>query len=254
MDHPLSRFRPGQALVPLALLALLASCSPPATAPSTSSVSDSPAVAKTQAPSAAAASVDMMSERTFRIDPERSKASWEAQETWGFWTAPTKAVGSTKEVQGEFALSLGESPKLAANHFTVDVSTLTSEPGETPRDPANGAFNPLDALPSRDGVVRGRLEAETHPMAEFTAARLDGPATPFIEGQEAVAQVHGDLTLRGVSRPVTFDTRAVLRGDILAGTAVAHFNLTDFGIRPPDLAAVKVQDGVAVVVEFTAAP
>ena len=202
-------------------------------------------------PAPASASPDPGDVRLFRIDATRSKASYEAQEKWGFWPAPTKAVASTNQVAGEFALKTGEAPELRTNHFTVDLSTLTSEQGETPQ-PSGRGFNPLNALPSRDGVVRGRLDTDTHPLAEFTATELTGLPARYVEGQEAAVRVLGNLTIRGVTRPVVFDTKATLQGTELSGAATTHFNMSDFGVQPPDVAAVRVEDPVTIVLQFSA--
>jgi hypothetical protein len=161
-------------------------------------------------------------------------------------------VASTNQVAGELALRAGEAPLLSANHFTVDLRTLTSEQGDTPHPPAGGGFNPLDALPSRDGVVRRRLDTDTHPLAEFTATGLADLPARYLEGQEATVQVLGNLTIRGVTRSVVLDTKATLRGATLTGAATTHFNMSDFGVEPPAIAAVRVEDPVTIVVEFTA--
>jgi polyisoprenoid-binding protein YceI len=131
------------------------------------------------------------------------------------------------------------------------LRSLTSEQGDTPQAPAGG-FNPLDALPSRDGVVLRRLDTDAHPLAEFTATEITGLPARYVEGQEARVQVPGNLTIRGVTRPVVLDTKATLRGTELSGAATTRFNMSDFGVDPPAIAAVRVEDPVTIVVEFTA--
>jgi polyisoprenoid-binding protein YceI len=65
-------------------------------------------------------------------------------------------------------------------------------------------------------------------------------------GAESAGQGHwtlrGDLTLRGQTRPVT--VQATLKDGRYTG--VATVKLTDFGIKPPGKAGVKVKDEVRI--------
>ena len=208
-----------------------------------------------------AAPIGTESERTFRIDPARSRASYEAQEKFAWWDVPNKAVASTNHIEGELTLTGGESLSLAANHFAVDLRTLTSESGETPQG-FFGGESPLRRLPTRDRIARENLEAATFPMAEFTAMQMTGLPSRYIEGQEATVQVQGNLSIRGQTRPVVFATTVTLRGDVLAGKATTRINMSDFGVRPPSIGLdadlpvsrlwLHVEDSMAIVVEFTA--
>jgi len=78
------------------------------------------------------------------------------------------------------------------------------------------------------------------------------PAT-YSEGNEVQFKMMGDLTIREVTQPVTFDVTAKLEGDTATGVATARLQLTDFGIEPPSFAnTLTVANEFMVRVEFTA--
>ena len=177
--------------------------------------------------------------RTFRIVPEESEARYEVNEELTFLGIPlNRAVGRTSAIEGEFSFGLdGEGfLELAANQFRVDLSTLTSNDMR------------------RDERIRERwLESDRFPLAEFVAQEIiDFPADAQ-EGTRWDFKMKGDMTVREVTRSLTYDIQVTLRGDTLEGTASTFLKMKDFGFDPPNIAGLlKVADGVDVIVEFTA--
>lgn len=212
----------------------------------------SPGNVASSVPPAAGPTARPGEERTFRIIPQQSTASYQAQEKWLRWPLPTKAGARTDDVEGELVLVMGDQPKLASSHFRVDMRTLVSQAEETPlfERPA-GLF-----LSQRDYSVRKLLEADTYQYAEFTATSIEGLPTQYAPpGQPVKVRVPGDLTIHGVTRPTILDTEATLRGDALSGTVSAQISMTDFGVQPPRAAggnAMDVEDQVTINVKFTA--
>ena len=73
------------------------------------------------------------------------------------------------------------------------------------------------------------------------------------EGQDISFKVVGDMTIREVTRPLTFETTARLQGNTINGVATTQLLMRDFGFEPPSiLGMLEVTDGVTVTVEFTA--
>ena len=73
------------------------------------------------------------------------------------------------------------------------------------------------------------------------------------EGDEVSFKLVGDLTIREVTQPATFDVTATLVGDTLTGVAKASAKMSDFGIDPPNFAnTLTVADGFGMEVAFTA--
>ena len=63
----------------------------------------------------------------------------------------------------------------------------------------------------------------------------------------------GDLTIRDITKSVTFDVTASLEGDTITGMASAPLLMSDFGIDPPNFAnTLTVKDAFMVNVEFVA--
>jgi polyisoprenoid-binding protein YceI len=90
------------------------------------------------------------------------------------------------------------------------------------------------------------------------AAYLDPAASRFrVEGREDAFRVAGDLTIHGVTRPISLDAR-VARGDggVLVATGETEIKQTDFGIEPFSVAlgAIAVADELGVAFELRAKP
>ena len=90
-------------------------------------------------------------------------------------------------------------------------------------------------------TLRGILESESHPKIRFASTRVTGSAES--------ATVEGDLTIRGVTNPVTVEAELV-DGRVRGRATVAQ---TRWGIKPYTafLGALKVADEIGV--EFDAA-
>ncbi len=83
---------------------------------------------------------------------------------------------------------------------------------------------------ARDGHLRSAdfFDAEQHPTIEFVSTRIEGSGTS--------GRIHGDLTIRGTSRPVVLETEyAGLVPDMKGGHRIAfaartRINRDDFGL------------------------
>jgi polyisoprenoid-binding protein YceI len=106
----------------------------------------------------------------------------------------------------------------------------------------------------RDDYIRNnRLESNKYPFAEFTATGVEGLPARYTEGQDVPLRIAGNMTIREIARPVSFDGQARLEGNTLTGTITARFPMTAFGVEPPTaLGSVQVEDELAVTVQFTA--
>ena len=65
--------------------------------------------------------------------------------------------------------------------------------------------------------------------------------------------MNGNLTVREIPQPITWDVTAKLDGGTLSGTAVTLLYMRDYGFEPPDIAGMlRVTDGVTVTMDFVA--
>jgi polyisoprenoid-binding protein YceI len=146
---------------------------------------------------------------------------------------PNMAVGKTNAVEGEFQFSADGKPNGQVTKITVDLRTLTSNDNR------------------RDNRIRGRwLESDKYPFAEFTSTEAQNLPESYTEGQDVSFKLVGNMTIREVTKPVTFDVTGRLQGDTVTGTAIL---MKDFGFDPPSIAGMlTVRDGVKITVNFTA--
>src|SRR5215213_481528 len=219
-----------------ALAACGSSTSQPGAAP-TAAPAAAPTAAAADSPTAAAApSGATGSARTFTIVPEQTEASYQVQEKFLNRDLPNMALGKTNAVTGELQVSLDGKPSGKVTKITVDLRTLTSDQSR------------------RDSRIRTQwLESEKYPFAEFTSTDAQGIPENYTEGQEVSFKLTGDMKIRDVTKPVTFDVKGKLEGDTITGSATSKILMKDFGFDPPDIAGMlTVEDGVTVTINFTA--
>ncbi len=198
-------------------------------------------VEPTEEPEAMAEETDAA--RTFMIVPEESKASYIVDEQFlggaldrlGISPGLVDTIGSTQEIEGELQLKLNDPSPLVLGHFVVNLQSLTSDQDR------------------RDDQIRQRwLESNTYPLAEFTATGLEDAPQEYAEGEAVSFKVNGDITIREITHPVTFDVTATLTGDTITGVSTTQLKMTDFGFPPPSFGDVfDVADEFTVEVEFT---
>ena len=209
----------------------------PATVAPTTAPADAPTAAASNAPAAAAApSGAAGSARTFTIVPEQTEASYQVQEKFLNRDLPNMALGKTNAVTGELQVSLDGKPSGKVTKISVDLRTLTSDQSR------------------RDNRIRTQwLESEKYPFAEFTSTDVQGIPDSYTEGQEVSFKLTGDMKIRDVTKPVTFDVKGKLEGDTITGSATSKILMKDFGFDPPNVAGMlTVEDGVTVMINFTA--
>ena len=121
------------------------------------------------------------------------------------------AVGRTPDVSGSMTV---EGNQVTAVDVDVDLTTLQSDSGH------------------RDAAIRGRgLQSDQFPTASF---KLTEPlALPDATGDSLTATATGELTLHGVTRPVTVEVQADVSGSTAAVVGQAPIVLSDYGIEAP---------------------
>jgi polyisoprenoid-binding protein YceI len=224
-----------------AVLLMVTACggATPTAAPAAPPATEAPAAAS-QPPGA-----PVSGQRTFVIVPEESRASYLVDEEFfagaleklGVAAGEYDVIGSTQAIAGQLQLDLDNlGDALGENTFTVQMNTFATDQ----RD--------------RDNYIRtDGPRFDSYPVATFTATAIEGAPAAYNEGEEVSFKLIGDLTIREVTQPVTFDVTATLVGDTLTGVATAQANMSDFGIDPPNFAnTLTVADGFGMEVAFTA--
>lgn len=181
---------------------------------------------------------------TFAVVPEGSQASFIASEEffadalakYGIEAGGNVVVGTTPGVTGEIQLDFDSADPVQSAQFTVDMTGLQTD--QSQRD---------------NWLEDNAIQTNAFPESTFTATSATGLPETIQDGQEVSFQLNGDLTVRDVTKNVTFDVTAVISGNTLQGTAKLDLNMTDFGITPPDfINTLTVNDPFTIEVQLTA--
>ncbi len=133
-----------------------------------------------------------------------------------------EAVGRTTAVDGGITI---DGTTVPVAEFTADLRTLRSDDSR------------------RDRQVQGRiLDTAAHPTATFRLTQPIEFGQVPAEGQEVTVTATGELTLRGVSRPVTFEVRAKLDADRVQVLGQIPIVFADWGIPNPSNPIVTTRD------------
>ncbi|HEY3109950.1 MAG TPA: YceI family protein [Chloroflexota bacterium] len=168
--------------------------------------------------------------------PDASEASFRVKEQLAGRQLPTDAVGKTKAVTGTLVIGsdgrlLGEQSKVM-----VDMNSLQSD--ESRRD---------------NFIKRNVLQTERFPQAEFVPRQIEGLAQPLPTDGATRFKLSGDLTVRGVTTPVTWDVTAQASGQEVNGTATTRVTFEQFGLTPPRVGPVlSVENELRLQLDFKA--
>lgn len=164
---------------------------------------------------------------TFAVDPAASEIWFEGRAT----QADFDVVGGT--ASGWISVDRDSIAATGRAEILLDAREMRARATGGPR------FLPLLSN------IRERLEPQRHPHLKFRLRALQH-VRPRDDGFEAVAL--GDLTIRGVTRPVTTVVRVRLGGDAVRADGNFPVRMSDFGIRPPRLfmGMLRTNDDVLV--------
>jgi polyisoprenoid-binding protein YceI len=171
--------------------------------------------------------------RRFVVAPGESSAKYVVEETLS--GLPATAVGTTTDVTGEIYLTSAGLYDGLESKFLVDLSTLQTDESR------------------RDNYVRSNvLQTSRYQYAEFVIESVEGFPAGYVEGEEASLTLTGTMTIKEVSLPMTFTVLARQAADTLTATADTQFNMSDFGIDPPQVALASAKDGVVLQIVIIA--
>jgi polyisoprenoid-binding protein YceI len=171
----------------------------------------------------------------YRIDAARSQASYTVDETFFDARGLVTVVGTTNAVAGEILFDRANPPASEVGEIVVDVSQLRTDD------------------PSRDNAIRrAYLESLRYPLATFRNATLSDMPAQVSEGITFTFKMTGDLTVRDVIRQVTWDVEAAVTSGELTASAATAIKLTDFGISPPSLSILRVEDDMVLRLDIVA--
>jgi polyisoprenoid-binding protein YceI len=208
----------------------------PAASP-TAAASASSAASPTAAPATNAASASNASSPVrFAVVAEATQARYRATEQLVGRNLPSDAIGTTKNVTGAIVLDQSGAVVPGQSKITVDLTSLQSDSRQ------------------RDNFIqRSTLQTAQFPTAQFVPTKVDGLAQPLPTSGQVRFKLTGDLTVRGVTKPVTWDVTAQATPGDVSGTAATTVTFQDFGMTPPKAGPVLgVQNDLGLEIDFRA--
>jgi polyisoprenoid-binding protein YceI len=163
-----------------------------------------------------------------------SLAGYRVQELFVGETSKHDAVARTSTVSGGLTVS-GDPSGYQVSGITLiaDLSSLQSVDTVVGRN-----------VTQRDGIVSRQLSVQQFPSATFTATSVSVPGT--VSSSRTNVTAAGKLTIRGVTKDVTVTATAQVVGDRIEIAGKTTINMTDYGVRPPQVPFTTV-DPVATI-------
>ena len=187
---------------------------------------------------------------TFRVDPERTRLAVRThRDGVGGRLAHDHVVEAT-EVTGQIEYDAG---RPEASSVTIEARTASLRVDEPAARRRLGVEGDLSESQRADvaKAMRGpdQLDVARYPTIRFASTRV----APDGDGR---LRVVGALTLRGVTREVSFPATVVLEAGTLRGQATLTFLQSSFGYQPYSalLGAIRNKDEVSLHVDLVATP
>ena len=151
--------------------------------------------------------------------------------------APKTVIGTTDQVAGEIAINPQDPTQTRVGVIQVDARALTTD----------SEF--------RNRAIKNQiLETDQYEYVTFTPTEIIGLPQAGAVGTPYTFQVVGDLTIRDVTKQVTFDvTATAAAASRIEGTATTSIAYADYGISIPQVRQVaSVADQVRLELDFVA--
>ncbi len=175
------------------------------------------------------------------VAPEGNQARYRVREQLFGRDFPNDAVGETSDIAGVVAVNESGALVPGESRIVVGVSAITSDSDR------------------RDGYVRRRLlVTDSFPSVEFVPTEVRG--VPSISGGAIPAgpqnfEMIGDLTVKGITRPTTWQVVAEYADGKVTGSASTAFTFADFEMDKPQVRSViSVADTIRLEYDFTLLP
>lgn len=170
---------------------------------------------------------------TFIVAPTGNEVRYRVREQLAGIDFPNDAIGTTTSITGQIVIDEEGGVVSKTSRFVVDAASITSD-----RD-------------RRDNYIRRRtLTVDQYPTIVLVPTELRGLRIPSGEARDTF-QLVGDLTVRGVTRPTTWNATAQFQNGHVTGGAVTRFAFNDFQMEKPRVRSVlSVADTIALEYDF----
>lgn len=172
------------------------------------------------------------------VAAEGNEARYRVREQLARIDFPSDAIGRTARIEGGIVIEPDGRIVAASSRFVIDLASLQSDADR------------------RDNYLRRRtLQTDSFPSAVFVPGEFHGVSFPLPASGELKFHLMGDMTVRGVTRPVTWEVTARLDGDAVVGQATTRFTFAEFQLDKPRVASVlSVEDDIRLEYDFRLVP
>jgi polyisoprenoid-binding protein YceI len=209
----------------------------PTQAPATAAPTEAEAATETtdEVPAVSSAASEVV---VFNIAPEQSNVTFTLTEE--LRGQPTTVVGETDQVAGQIAVDFGNPSASQVGEIRINARTL-----ETDND-------------FRNRAIRGEILQSAQDQFEFISfvpTDITGLPDTITMGEPIIFQIVGDLTIRDITNPVTFEATVTPVSEAqLEGTAATTVQRGDYNLEIPSVSSVaNVSEAVDLQIDFVAA-
>ncbi len=175
------------------------------------------------------------SAQTIRLTavPGKSQARYRVREQLAQVSLPSDAIGSTNAISGTIVGKTDGTIVSSESKFTVNLGTLQSDRSQ------------------RDNFLRRNvLQTDRYPNAVFVPTKVEGLPLTLPPATSVAFKLTGDLTIRDVTKPVTWDVTCQAQGNLGTCHATTSFAFGYFGIDRPQVPVVlSIEDHITLEVE-----
>jgi len=129
----------------------------------------------------------------------------------------------------------GERPENSRVTFVVEAASMTCR---------DTWLKPDDRKKVLDYALNDMLAAQKYPQLTFTSNRITPKSSNHFEAA-------GNLTVRGITKPVTVDVVMASAGQTMSLDGSAQLRMKDYGLKPPSAAMGTIGTKNEMVVHFT---
>jgi polyisoprenoid-binding protein YceI len=195
-----------------------------------SAVASAPIAAPTLAAAASTGGTQL-----FQIVPDQSEVRFQMSEV--LHGQPNTVIGRTNQVAGSIMIDPTKPANSQVGTIRVDARTLATD----------------SAMRNRV-IERAILQSDQFEYIEFKPTALAGLPQSVALDQPFTFRITGDLTIRTVTHPVTFDvTVTPVSTTQMKGTAAATIQRADYNLVIPSVPSVaNVSEAVQLQIDFVA--
>ncbi|OGO38282.1 MAG: hypothetical protein A2Z03_08605 [Chloroflexi bacterium RBG_16_56_8] len=168
------------------------------------------------------------------IVPDKSEARYRVREQLANVSLPSDAVGRTNAITGTIVGKSDGTIVSSDSKFVVDLRTLRSD-----RD-------------QRDNFLRRDvLQSNQYPNAVFVPTQAPGLDLTMPPSKPVTFKLTGDLTVRNVTKPVTWEVTCQPQGNEGSCHATTNFNFAYFNLTQPRVPVVlSVVDNIVLELDL----